>query len=81
MNCAVIVSMFCLSMVKYLAILAKALTFRLASEYSDITCLWNVSSLSIMIPKSSLQGLDSTVEPSIWKLIVSYGLTKKWLSP
>ena len=81
MNCAVIVSMFCLSMVKYLAILPKALTFRLASEYSDITCLWNVSSLSIMIPKSSLQGLDSTVEPSIWKLIVSYGLTKKWLSP
>ena len=81
MNCAVIVSMFCLSMVKYLAILAKALNFRLASEYSDITCLWNVSSLSIMIPKSSLQGLDSTVEPSIFKLIVSYGLTKKWLSP
>ena len=36
-----------------------------------------MSSLSIVIPKSSSQGLDSTVEPSIF----SYGLTKNWLLP
>ena len=34
-----------------------------------------------MIPKSSSEGLDSIVEPSILKLIFSYGLTKKWLLP
>ena len=68
-------------MVKYFAILAKALSFWLALEHNDIICLWNVSSLSIVIPKSSSQGLDSTVEPSIFRLIFSYGLTKKWLLP
>ena len=68
-------------MVKYFAILAKALGFWLALEHNDIICLWNVSSLSIVIPKSSSQGLDSTVEPSIFKLIFSYGLTKNWLLP
>ena len=34
-----------------------------------------------MIPKSSSQWLDSTVEHGIFKLIFSYGLTKKWLLP
>ena len=34
-----------------------------------------------MIPKSSSQWLDSTVERGIFKLIFSYGLTKKWLLP
>ena len=72
---------FCLSMIKYFAILAKALIFWLALEHNDIICLWNVSSLSIVIPKSSSQGLDSTVEPSTFKLISSYRPTKKWLSP
>ena len=68
-------------MVIYFAILAKALSFWLALEHSDVICLWNVSSLSIVIPKSSSEGLDSIVEPSIFKLIFSYGLTKKWLLP
>ena len=36
---------------------------------------------SIVIPKSSSEGLDSTVELSIFKLILSYVLTKKWLLP
>ena len=53
---------------KYFAILAKALSF------------W-LSSLSIVIPKSSSQGLDSTVETSIFKLIFSYALTKKLFLP
>ena len=60
---------FRLSKAKYFAILAKALS------------LSNVSSLSIVIPKRSSQWLDSTVEPSTFKLIFSYGLTKKWLLP
>ena len=68
-------------MVKYFAILAKALSFWLALEHNDIICLSNVSSLSIVIPKSSSQGLDSAVEPSIFRLIFSYRLNKKWLSP
>ena len=40
-----------------------------------------MSSLSIVIPKSSSQGLDLTVESSIFKLIFSYELTKKCLLP
>ena len=62
-------TIFRLSKAKHFAILAKALS------------LSNVSSLSIEIPNSSLQWLDSTVERSIFKLIFSYGLTKKWLLP
>ena len=50
-------------------------------EYNGIICLQNVSSLSILIPKSYSQGLGSTVEPSIFKLIFSYALSKKWLLP
>ena len=68
-------------MVIYFAILAKALRFWLALEHSDVICLWNENSLSIVIPKSSSEGLDSIAEPSIFKLIFSYGLTKKWLLP
>ena len=80
LNCAVITEfrrIFPLSMVKYFAVLAKALTL----EHNVIICLWNVSSLSIVIPKSSSQGLDLTVEPSIFKLVFSHGLTKKLLLP
>ena len=40
-----------------------------------------MSSLSIAIPESSSGRLDSTVEPSIFKVIFSYGLTRKWLLP
>ena len=65
----------------YFAILAKPLSFLLALEDSDVICLWNVSSLLIAIPKSSSEGLDSIVETSIFKLIFSYGLTKKWFLP
>ena len=65
----------------YFAILAKALSFLLALEHSDVICLWNVSSLLIAIPENSSEGLDSIVETSIFKLIFSYGLTKKWLLP
>ena len=66
-------------MVKHLAIFAKALSFWLALEYNYIIFSWNVSSLSIVILKSSSQVLDSKVESSILKLIFSYALTKKWL--
>ena len=68
-------------MVKYFAILAKVQSVRLALEHNEIICLWNVSSLSIVIPKSSSQGLESTVEPSSFRLIFSYRPTKKWLLP
>ena len=68
-------------MVKHLAIFAKVLSFWLALEYNYIIFLWNVSSLSIEILKSSSQVLDSKVEPSILKLIFSHALTKKWLLP
>ena len=64
-------------MVIYFTTLAKALTFWLALEHGDVTCLWNVSSLLMVIPKSSSEGLDSIVEPSIFKLIFSYGVTKE----
>ena len=64
-------------MVIYFAILAKALSFWLALEHSDVIRLWNLSLLSIVIPESSSEELDSIVEPSIFKLIFSYGLTKK----
>ena len=80
MNCAVIneiMRIFGLSMVKYFTILAKALSFWLGLEHNDIICLWTVSSLPIVIPKSSSQGLDSMVESSIFKQSFSYGLTKK----
>ena len=48
-------------------------------KHSDVICLWIVSSLSIVIPKSYSEGLDSIVEPNILKL--NYGLAKKWLLP
>ena len=37
--------------------------------------------LIVNCDSSSSQGLHSTVEPSIFRLIFSYGLTKKWLLP
>ena len=55
--------------------------FWLVLEHNDIICLWNVSSLPIVIPKGFSEGIDSIVEPSIFKLIFSYGLTKNWLLP
>ena len=68
-------------MAKYFAKLAKALGFWLALENNDIICVWNVSSLSTEISKSSFQGLDSTVKPSILKLIIPCALIKEWILP
>ena len=61
-------------MVKYFAILAKALSFWLDFKQNDIVWLWNVSSLSTAIPKRSSKGLSSTVEHI--KVTFSYGVTK-----
>ena len=51
--------MFSLSTVKYFTILAKAVRFSLILKHNDIICLLNVSSLYIVIPKSSSQGINS----------------------
>ena len=56
-------------MVIHFGILAKALSFWLVLEHSNVMCLWNLSSLSIVIPKSSSEGLESIAEPSIFALI------------
>ena len=50
-------------------------------EHNDVLRLWNVSSLSFVTPKSSSEGPDSIVEPSIFKLIFSYVPTKKIVLP
>ena len=42
----------------------------------DSICLWNASSLSIVNPKNSSQGLGFTEEPKIFKLIFTNGQTK-----
>ena len=52
-------------MAKYFAIFTKALSFWFALKQNDIKRLWNVSLLSIIILKSSLQWLDLTVEAAV----------------
>ena len=62
---------FRLSMVKYFALPPKALSqFLISLKHNYIGCLWNVNSLSVVIPIDYSQGIGLTVEPSISNWLV-----------